>query len=74
MLQYTGELESLRLNRVEYLENSKLIFFSRLNKTWSCLARRERQVFEKLAELFSEKDNFARLREHMDSIALKHQV
>jgi len=46
----------------------------RLNKTWSCLARRERQVFEKLTELFSEKDNFARLREHMDSIALKHQA
>lgn len=45
----------------------------RLSKTWSCLPRRERQVFEKLTELFSEKDNFARLREHMGSVALRHQ-
>merc|ERR1719495_1416086 len=46
----------------------------RLNKTWSCLPRRERQIFEKLRELFSEQDNFAKLRDHMDSIALKHQA
>lgn len=44
----------------------------RLGKTWSHLARRERQTFDKLTELFSEVDNFARLREHMNSIALKH--
>ena len=46
----------------------------RLNKTWSCLQRRERQVYEKLSELFSENDNFAKLRLHMDGIALKHQA
>ena len=49
------------------------ILFGRFSKTWSCLPRRERQVFEKLTELFSEKDNFARLREHMGSVALRHQ-
>ena len=45
----------------------------RLSKTWSCLPRKERQDFKRLADLFSEADNFARLREHMDGIALKHQ-
>jgi hypothetical protein len=46
----------------------------RMNKTWSHLNRRDRQVFDKLTEMFSEKDNFARLREHMDKTALKHQA
>ena len=46
----------------------------RMNKTWSHLNRRDRQVFDKLTEIFSEKDNFARLREHMDKTALKHQA
>ena len=46
----------------------------RLNKTWSCLPRKERQIYEKLSELFSEKDNFAKLRFHMDGIALKHHA
>ena len=45
----------------------------RLNKTWSCLPRKERQTYERLSELFSENDNFAKLRLHMDGIALKHQ-
>ena len=46
----------------------------RLNKTWSCLPRKERQTFEKLTDLFSDNDNFARLRDHMDGVALKHQA
>jgi hypothetical protein len=46
----------------------------RLTKTWSHLNRRDRQIFDKLTEMFSEKDNFARLREHMDKTALKHQA
>ncbi len=43
----------------------------RLSRTWALLHRRERQTFERLAELFSERDNFARLREHMGATALK---
>ena len=46
----------------------------RLTKTWSHLNRRDRQVFDKMTEMFSERDNFARLREHMDKTALKHQA
>lgn len=44
----------------------------RLAKTWGHLSKKDRQTFEKLADLFSENDNFNRLREHMDGIALKH--
>ena len=46
----------------------------RLNKTWACLPRKEKQTFDKLIDLFSERDNFARLREHMNSVALKHDT
>ena len=46
----------------------------RLNKTWAHLNRRDRQIFDKMSEMFCEKDNFARLREHMDKTALKHQA
>jgi hypothetical protein len=46
----------------------------RLTKTWSHLNRRDRQIFDKMTEMFSEKDNFSRLREHMDRTALKHQA
>ena len=44
----------------------------RLQRTWQALNRRDRAAFERLADLFSERDNFARLREHMGGTALKH--
>ena len=44
----------------------------RLSKTWSGLGRNARQTFDKLADLFSNRDNWTRLREHMNSTALKH--
>ena len=44
----------------------------RLSKTWSGLGRHARQTFDKLADLFSNRDNWTRLREHMNSTALKH--
>ena len=34
--------------------------------------RHTRQSFDRLADLFSDRDNWARLRDHMNSIALKH--
>lgn len=45
----------------------------RLNRTWSHLSRKEKMTFDKLVDLFSERENFVRLREHMNGIALKHQ-
>ena len=45
----------------------------RLSKTWSGLSRHTRQTFDKLVDLFSDRDNWTRLREHMNKTALKHQ-
>ena len=44
----------------------------RLNKTWAALSRKDKTTFEKLTDLFSENENFAKLREHMNNTALKH--
>jgi len=44
----------------------------RLSKTWAGLSRHSRQTFDKLVDLFSDRDNWTRLREHMNSTALKH--
>ncbi|XP_043287995.1 ras-specific guanine nucleotide-releasing factor RalGPS2 isoform X3 [Venturia canescens] len=42
----------------------------RLNKTWSCLGKKDRGTFDKLAEVFSDKNNWMNLREHMDTLKL----
>lgn len=44
----------------------------RLDHTWASLSRKDKGTFEKLAELFSEAENFSRLRNHMNGIAMKH--
>ncbi|CAK1588825.1 unnamed protein product [Parnassius mnemosyne] len=42
----------------------------RLTKTWACLSKKDKQQFDKMAELFGEKDNWMALREYLRSIAL----
>ncbi|XP_047524111.1 ras-specific guanine nucleotide-releasing factor RalGPS1 isoform X1 [Pieris napi] len=42
----------------------------RLTKTWSCLSKKDRQQFDRMAELFGEKDNWTALRKYMHSIRL----
>ena len=44
----------------------------RLSKTWSLVSRHTKQTFDRLRELFSDKDNWCKLRDHMNSTALKH--
>ncbi|KAJ0183848.1 hypothetical protein K1T71_000271 [Dendrolimus kikuchii] len=48
--------------------NSASIY--RLSKTWSCLPKKDKQQFDKLAELFGETDNWTALREYLRSISL----
>jgi hypothetical protein len=42
----------------------------RLDKTWSCVSKKDRQAFEKLADTFKEDNNWANLREICDKLKL----
>ncbi|XP_050684111.1 ras-specific guanine nucleotide-releasing factor RalGPS1 isoform X2 [Leptidea sinapis] len=42
----------------------------RLTKTWILLSKKDKQQFDKLAELFGEKDNWTALREYMRLVSL----
>ena len=50
-----------------FLYNTALF---RLKKTWGLLSRRDKQLFDKLHELFSDDSNFEKLRKHLDLLAL----
>ncbi|KAG7313002.1 hypothetical protein JYU34_000079 [Plutella xylostella] len=42
----------------------------RLTKTWALLSKKDKQQFDRLAELFGEKDNWTALRDYLRSISL----
>lgn len=41
-----------------------------MSKTWSCLTKKERNTFDRLADIFNDKDNWATLREYLESLKL----
>lgn len=40
----------------------------RLAKTWSCLSRKEKQTFDRLADIFNDRNNWANLRDYSESL------
>ncbi|KAG8233279.1 hypothetical protein J437_LFUL013623, partial [Ladona fulva] len=56
--------------RAEVLGHFIRIAKKLLNKTWGYLSKKEKQTFDRLAEVFSDKNNWANLREHMESLKL----
>ncbi|XP_055916557.1 ras-specific guanine nucleotide-releasing factor RalGPS1 isoform X2 [Eupeodes corollae] len=42
----------------------------RLKKTWSCLSKKDKQTFDRLADVFSDQKNWANLREYLESLRL----
>lgn len=45
-------------------------FFYRLSRTWLQLFKKDKQTFDKLANVFSNKNNWEILRKHMESLRL----
>lgn len=42
----------------------------RLTKTWSHLSKKDKQTFDRLADIFSDRNNWSNLREYLDSLRL----
>lgn len=41
-----------------------------MSKTWSCLSKKDKQTFDRLAEVFSDANNWSNLRQHIESLKL----
>lgn len=50
--------------------NTYMFMLLRLSKTWACLSKKEKQTFDRLAEVFSDRNNWHNLRDLMESLKL----
>lgn len=55
---------------IRYIDTVDHSVVSRLTKTWALLSKKDKQQFDRLAELFGEKDNWTALRDYLRSISL----
>lgn len=42
----------------------------RLSKTWSCISRRDKNTFDRLVDVFNDRNNWQNLREYLESLKL----
>lgn len=42
----------------------------RLSKTWACLSKKDKHTFDRLSDIFNEDNNWAVLREYLESLKL----
>lgn len=42
----------------------------RLSKSWNCVSKKDKQAFEKLSAVFSDEENWKKLREHVECLKL----